>query len=86
MLEFLQLPILQAARAALLQGLILCTDIICPAFTDRWKCDIISSLQIPAPLGSRSLPFAPKQYAQESREADDNVTCRESYSLRGTRR
>jgi hypothetical protein len=39
MSEFLQVPILQAVRAALPQGLILCTDIICPAFTDRWKCD-----------------------------------------------
>jgi hypothetical protein len=29
-------------------------------------------------------PFAPKQYAQESREADNNVTYRESYSLRDT--
>jgi hypothetical protein len=84
MSEFLQVPILQAARAALPQGLILCTDIICPAFTDRWKCDFISSLQVPAPLGSHSLPFAPKQYAQESCEADDNVICRASYILRDT--
>jgi hypothetical protein len=51
MSEFLQVPILQAVRAALPQGLILCTDIICPAFTDHWKCDFISSLQVPAPLG-----------------------------------
>jgi len=33
-----------------------------------------------------SPPFAPKQYAQESREADNNVTCRESYSLHDTYR
>ena len=84
MSESLQVPILQAARAALPQGLILCTDIICPAFTDRWKCDFISNLQVRAPLGSHSLPFAPVQYAQESREADDNVICRASYILRDT--
>jgi hypothetical protein len=82
MSEFLQVPILQAARAALPQGLMLYTDISCPAFTDRWKCDFISSLQIPAPLCSRSLPFAPEQYAQESREADD--IRRASYILRDT--
>ena len=84
MSEFLQVSILQVARAALPQGLKLCTDIICPAFTDHWKCDFISSLQVRAPLGSHSLPFAPKQYAQESREADDNGICRASYILRDT--